>query len=263
MTTKIKYKKKIKKKSAKALFLYFVIIAIMSSLAFGYKTLNIHLQEKLSQFELNDIHITGNTILTENEILKMLGLNSGEKLLEISASEIAKTLKKSAYIRAATAVYSLPSTLRINITERQPVAFIYGRGLNMIDKENFILPVPDKSIRWDLPVITGIKEKLGIQGVETISEIAKNAVGIARYSSMIDMPLREMISEINFINPDYIAIGLVGCNTVIRVDKDNYQEQLFIAAHYFKNYLDFKKIGNLQYVDVLFKGQIVIKKFKV
>ncbi len=263
MTTKIKYKKKKKKKPAKALFLYLAIIAILSILAFGYKTLNIHLQEKLSRFELNDIHITGNTILSKNEVLKMLGLKSGEKLLEISAGEVAITLKKSSYIRAASAVYSLPSTLRFNITEREPVAFIYGRGLNMIDKESFILPVPGKSIHWDLPVITGIKEKLGIQGVETISETAKKAVEIARYSSLVDMPLREMIAEINFSNKDYVAIGLVGCKAVIRVDRDNYQEQLFIAARYLKDYMDFKKIGGLKYVDVRFKGQIVIKENKV
>jgi len=263
MATKIKYKKKKKKKSAKSLFLYLGIIVILSLVAFGYKTLNVHLQEKLSRFELNDIHLTGNKILSKNEILRMLGLNSGEKLLEISVVEIAKTLKKSSYVRAASAVYSLPSTLRINVKERKPVAFIYGRGLNMIDKENFILPVPNKNIRWNLPVITGIKEKLGIQGVESISETAKKGVEIARFSSLVEMPLREMISEINFSNKEYVAISLAGCKTIIRVDRDNYQEQLFIAARYLKDYLDFKKIDNLNYVDVRFKDQIIIKENKV
>ena len=263
MTTKIKYKKRKKKKPAKALFLYFAIVVIMSLLAFGYKTLNIHLQEKLSQFELNDIHVTGNRILPKSEILKMLGLNNGKKLLEISASDVVKTLKTSSYIRAVSAVYSLPSTLRIKITEREPIAFIYGRGLNMIDNENYILAVPEKSIRWDLPVIRGIKEKLGIQGAETISETAKKAVEIARYASMVDMPLREMISEIDFSNDDYVAVGLAGCKAIIRIDLENYQEQLFVAARYLKDYLNFKKIDNLNYVDVRFKGQIIIKKNKV
>ncbi|KAA3611129.1 MAG: FtsQ-type POTRA domain-containing protein [Calditrichaeota bacterium] len=263
MSKKTKYKKKKKKRPAKALLLYLTLIAITSLLAYGYKTLDVHLQEKLSHFELSDIHISGNKILAKKEILKMLGLQPGEKLLEISAGDVAETLKKSPYIRSVSALYSLPSTLRITITERKPVAFIYGRGLNMIDRENFILPVPDKAIRWDLPVITGISEKLGIQGVETISETARKAVEIARYSSMVEMPLREMISEINFSNEDYIAIGLTGCETIIRVDKNNFQEQLFIAARYLKDYLDFKKIDNLKYVDVRFDGQIVIKENKV
>jgi cell division protein FtsQ len=261
--TKIKYKKKKKKKPAKALILYLVIVLIMSALAFGYKTLNAHLQDKLSRFELADIHLTGNKILSEQEVLKMLGLKNGKKLLEISASEVGKTLKSSPYIRSVSAAYSLPSTLRIKITERKPVAFIYGRGLNMIDRENYILPVPQKNIRWDLPVIRGIKEKLGIQGAETISPLAKKAVEIARYASLVEMPLREMISDLDFSNDDYVAVGLAGCKAVIRIDKENYQEQLFIAARYLKDYLDYEKIDKLNYVDVRFKGQVVIKENKV
>lgn len=263
MYNKTGYKRKKKKKNAKALLLYFLTIALLSVAAYGYKTFNHHLQESLSEFELADIQISGNKILSDAEILKILGLQTGEKLLQISAKDVVEKLKKSIYIRAVNAVYSLPSTLRINIWERKPVAFIYGHGLNMIDKENYLLPVPEKNIRWNLPVITGIRENLGVRGAETVSKMARLGVDIARYVNRIDMPLREMVSEISFQHKNYIEIGISGSDAVIKISPDQYQEQLFIAARYIKDYLDFKQLDNLDYVDVRFNDQIIIKEHKV
>jgi cell division septal protein FtsQ len=263
MLDKSTLKRKKKTKKGKALLFYFFMIALLSALAYGYKALNSHLQENLSKFELTDIQISGNYILTDKEILRFLGLKTGEKLLEISAVDVVEKLKKSTYVRAVNAVYSLPSTMRINIQERDPVAFIYGRGLNMIDKENYILPVPDKNIRWNLPVITGITENLGLQGTETVSKKARQGVAIARYVTIIDMPLREMVSEISFANKNYIEVGLSGSDAVIRISQGNYQEQLFIAARYLRDYLDFNHLDKLEYVDVRFADQIIIKEHDV
>lgn len=256
-------KRKTKKKGIKSVILYLSLVIVLSLLAYGYNIFNTYLQESLSSFELEDIHISGNNILTEDEILKILGFKTGEQLLEISPVDVVEKLKDNAYVRAVNAIYSLPSTLRITIVEREPVAFIYGRGLNLIDKENFILPVPHKNIRWNLPVITGVKEKLGLQGAETISEDAKLAVQVVRYIRVLDMPLKEMVSEISLANDDYMEIGLSGSSGIIKIDYDNYQDQLFIAAKYLTDYLDFNRLDKLDYMDVRFSNQIVVKEIKV
>lgn len=263
MLNKSHLKRPKKKKGLKSLLIYFSAIAVLSVLAYGYKMFNTHLQDSLSKFELEDIHISGNHILANEKVLKILGLESGSKLLEISPAEVITKLKKSPYVRAVNAVYSLPSTLRINIQERKPIAFLYGRGLNMIDEESFILPVPETNISWNLPVITGIKEKLGLQGAVTISSKVLQAVKITRYMSLVDMPLREMVSEISFSNKDYIEIGLTGSSTIIKIDYEEYQEQLFIASRYIKDYVNFDQLDQLEYVDVRFNGQIIIKEIKV
>lgn len=252
-----------KKNGLKSLLIYFMVIGILSIAAYGYKIFNSHLQENLSKFELEDVHISGNYILSTEQVLKILGLETGSKLLEISPLEVIEKLKESPYVRAVSAVYSLPSTLRINVQERKPIAFLYGRGLNMIDNENFILPVPETNISWNLPVITGIKEHLGLQGAATISPLAQLAVEITRYVQVVDMPLREMVSEISFANNDFIEIGLTGSTTIIKVDYDKYQEQLFIASRYIKDYIDFGQLDKLEYVDVRFDGQIIVKEIKV
>ena len=260
---KTKYPKRKKSKPLKAVFIYLAIIAVLSGLAYGYQSLNSYMQQRLSQFELEDVLIKGNYILSDKQILGMLGLQTGEKLLKISAEDVITKLKDSPYIRSVNAVYSLPSTLRITVTERKPQAFINGRGLNLIDSENVLLGIPKLNIRWNLPVITGISENLGVQGAETSSSQARLAVDIVRFIQYLDMPFREMFAELNFKNKDFIQVGLNGCSGVIRINYDKYQDQLFVAAKYFKDYQDYKMLNDLEYVDLRFDGQIVVKEKKV
>lgn len=245
-----KYKKKKKKSSLKGVAFYLLLIVTASLLALGYNKITDYFQTELAGFELSDIRITGNFILSEKEILKTIGFKEGDKLLEISAGQVAEKLKKSPYLRSVSAVYSLPSTLRINVVERKPVAFIYGRGLNMIDNEGFILPVPDNNFRWNLPVITHLPESLGLQGAETVSEKAKKVVEIVSFISFLEMPFSQMVSEINCSKTEYLEIGLTGTETIIKLNPENYQQQLFVAAKYMKDYMDFKNLNKIEYVDV-------------
>lgn len=133
----------------------------------------------------------------------------------------------------------------------------------MIDNENFIMPVPESDLRWNLPVITGVKDNLGLQGAETISEKARFAVNVAEYVRILDMPLKEMISEISLAKKEYMEIGLSGSNGIIKIDYNNFQEQLFVAAKYLKDYLDFNRLDKLDYLDMRFTDQIIVKEIKV
>ena len=65
-----------------------------------------------------------------------------------------------------------------------------------------------------------------------------------------------------FADDDFIEIGLSGTRAVIKVDYDKYQEQLFIASRYIKDYINFGKLGMLEYLDVRFAGQIIVKETK-
>lgn len=260
MLDKRKLKKHKRPKSGKTVFIYLLVLVVLSLIAYGYKNFDGYLQDRLSRFELSNINIEGNSIITDDEILKILGLKKGQKLLEISPNEVSAKLKKSSFIRSASAVYSLPATLRIKIEERKPVAFLMGRGLNLVDKEAFLLPVPEKNIRWNLPIITGIAENIGIRGTQSSSSEARFGVEIARFLNILEMPLRQMVSEIDFSNKNFIEIRLVNSSVAIKVTKSNYQDQLFVAAKYLRDYQDFDRIDKLKYIDVRFDGQIVIKE---
>ncbi|MEJ2055158.1 MAG: FtsQ-type POTRA domain-containing protein [Calditrichaceae bacterium] len=249
-----------KKKKLRAGFIYLFIIAGLSAAAYGYKWIDAYLQESLTTFKLENIEINGNKILSRQDVLSLCGLEEdGSQLLTIKPSEVVDKICRSPYVKAANAVRSLPSKLRITILEREPVAFIYGRGLNLIDEEGVLIPVPRNSIRWNLPFISGVKASLGALGHKTVAERALLGVEIIDYMRMIPSSLNEMISEIDLSRDDYVILRLIHGGAEVRIDRSNYQENLFILNQYFEKYLQWNQLPGFDYVDVRFKDQLIIK----
>ncbi len=249
-----------KSKNFKSIVSYLLVISALSLSGYAYHALSQHLQTIKSEFEVQDIHISGNELLGRKEILRMIGVKKGEKLLAVQVDNVAGKLLESPYIKAAGAVYSLPSTLRIRVEERKPVAFVYGRGLNLIDKTGFIMPIPRLSKSWDFPVITGVKENIGVQGRITTSPRIKQVLALLTEISEMKTPFPQLVSELNCADKRFLQIHLNQGPTVLRVNYKDCLSQLFVAAGYLHDYADFGRLSKIDYIDLRFSGQIVVRE---
>jgi len=81
---------------------------------------------------VGNIQIGGANRLSEKSIENALKSQIGKPLPMVSSSEIATALKPFALIESFTLVSLPPHTLRINITERQPIAIIGIAGVNYL-----------------------------------------------------------------------------------------------------------------------------------
>jgi len=250
-----------RRKSIRAGISYIAVIIIVSLAAYGYNYINSYLQENLATFKLVDIDIKGNHILSRTQVLELCGLPAGEtELLRLKPSDVVQNLRRSPFIKAASAVRSLPATLRIVVEERKPVAFIYGRGLKLIDDQGFLMPVPKNNQSWNLPFITGVNERLGTLGEQSVSQKAKLGAEILTYTRYLQSPLNEVISEINMGEKNILQLRLTQGGALVRIDRKNYQENIYLLSQYFKKYLDWSKLAAIEYFDVRFKDQLIIKE---
>ncbi len=250
-----------RRKSIRAGLTYLAVLTVLSFAAYGYKYINSYLQDNLASFKLVDIDIKGNHILSRTEILELCGLPKGEtKLLYLRPSQVVKNLIKSPYIKSAGAVRSLPATLRIVVEERKPVAFIYGRGLNLIGEDGVLMPVPKNHLSWNLPFITGVKEALGSLGEKTLSKKALLGTEILVYMRWMQSPLSEVVSEIDMGRINDLRLKLVRGGASVRFNKKNYQENLFLLSQYFKKYLDWSRLAAYDYFDVRYQDQLIVKE---
>lgn len=257
-----KFWNKRRKKSFNLSMLYIGGVLIFSLLIYGSRQISGYVQENLSAFQLKEIMLSGNQILSRAEVFSLFNLQNNEsRLLRVDEDIIVKKLLQSPHIKTAVAVYSLPSTLRITIGERQPVAFIYGRGLNLIDNEGVLIPVPKKSICWNLPFITGVTDPLGALGEKTQVKQVMTAVRILDYLQFINSPLNQIISEIS-IDKNTIRLRLIKGGALVHLDTNYYQDNLFVLSQYFKHYLNWNRLTVIEYFDLRFKDQLVIKEKK-
>lgn len=216
-------------------------------------------KQQENEFKAENIEISGNEILSNEKIKELCDFNFA-KTKDIDVEEIAKNLMRSDYIKGVSVTKRLPRTLNITIEERKPVAFIYGRGLNLIDEEGYLMPVPKLKKSWDLPFITGIKSSLGKLGEKTKSEDALKAVNLVSNLEINNNLMLGLISEINMNNKDLFELTMINGGAKIRINKTGYDKELYVLQNYVKSYLDWSDITQIDYIDLRFKDQLIVRK---
>ncbi len=258
-----KAKSKRRKKSLKNALIYLTGIVLLSAAAYGYKMIDRYLQQRLSSFELENIVVHGNHILSRNDVLTLCGVKSNrQKLLRIKPAQLRERILASPYVKSVNVVASLPATLRIVIEERKPIAFIYGRGLNLIDEQGYLMPVPRDNRRWNLPFITGIKTSLGTLGDVTRARQALKAVEILGYLRFIKSPLIDLVAEVDMANPVRPRLRFVKNGALVKLSVKNYQDNLFVLDRFISKYFDWNRLTSVEYFDMRFDRQLIVKEKK-
>jgi cell division septal protein FtsQ len=216
--------------------------------------------ERSDEYSRNQIEITGNRLVSSKTILNLCGFRSvSDEKVSIQIDSLAKQLMSIKYIKGISITRRPPRLLNITVEEYQPSAFIYGRGLNLIDEEGYLIPVPNRKIIWDLPLISGITERLGVLGQKTTASQAYLALEIVRYLEDENPLLYGLVSEINMKSDKFIELHLIRGGAIIRINKKSFYRELFVLNNYVASYLDWDQLSRIDYIDLRFKNQLVIK----
>jgi len=100
-------------------------------------------KNKNNIFNKKDIEIEGNHIISQEMILNICGFeHSSDKKIPIDIDRVAQKIMSLNYVQGVSITARPPRKLNITVEERKPIAFIYGRGLNLIDNQGYLMPVP-------------------------------------------------------------------------------------------------------------------------
>jgi cell division protein FtsQ len=114
------------------------------------------------------IQITGNSHLTQAQLLSVFGEDVDRNVLTISLEQRRQELEQLPWVEHATVMRLLPNKLRVAITERTPVAFYRQGGLiGLVDANGVLLDMPEEQTpgpdgkvipmeHYSFPVITGL-----------------------------------------------------------------------------------------------------------
>lgn len=80
------------------------------------------------------VDIGGTTTLQQQDVLAAAGIPIGQPMLQVNTSAVRRKLEAEPKIASATVRLQWPSTVRIDVTERVPVAFVVaGDGVQLLD----------------------------------------------------------------------------------------------------------------------------------
>ena len=230
--------------------------ALATGLTYGvYWTSALAANAHVLQVETIVVH--GNARLSKGEVLAVLSGLRGESLLRTDLDRWRKRLMASPWVRGAELRRSLPSTVDVVVSERQPIGI--GRiheDMYLVDARGVIIDqYGPQYADLDLPIIDGLSAPGdgGSLTDEGRSELAarviaavKSKPGVARRLSQVDVSDLHNASVILNGDPAMLQLG----------------EDQFLAR--LQAYLDLaptlrERVADIDYVDLRFGDRIYVR----
>ncbi|MGH2719119.1 MAG: cell division protein FtsQ/DivIB [Actinomycetota bacterium] len=158
---------------------------------------------KLQTVQVSGIHHT-----TKAQVLGVAALVDGTRLTSISSAAVAHRVEGLPWVASATVTHVLPSTIRIAVTERAPVALVQAADRSyLVDARGAVLAAGSGAY----PLITN----LGVRSLLPGSRIGTPAFGAA-IAILQSLPeaLRVQLAQVSAPSPNAVTISLTNHTTI-------------------------------------------------
>ena len=205
------------------------------------------------------IEIDGARILPHHLLLSAVNVPTQSLLDTVDLYIIKRRLLKHPYIQSVNINRSYPDKLRIEVTEREPIASILNDHLLYVDTAGILLPAIESEIPMDLPIITGISDlKPEEIGTKLKNKEIETAVKILQTSIMVDTSLFHFISEVNMNSGQDIIITTTEPAVPIILGRDDYAAKLLIFQSFWTNFVKTNDVNKVQHIDLRYTDQVVV-----
>jgi cell division septal protein FtsQ len=238
---------------------FFLAVIVIYSIGFGMFKIYQWATTPKAEYRAEEVEVDGLNVIERAEVLRVCGFSSENTAVPVDAEKVYKKLMENPLVKGVSITYRPPQILNITIVEREPVAFIHGKGLNLIDEEGYLIPVPSKNIAWDLPLIARVTENLGRLGARCESPQALELLQVIRRIGTDYPMLQGMISEIRYSGRDRATLVLIRGGAQVHFSTAEAGRQLHVLQNYITRYMDWAELDKIEYIDLRFKNQLIVK----
>jgi cell division protein FtsQ len=187
------------------LILSFVGIASLTATVYGTRFLLY--SPSMLLLKPDQIEVKGNRIVGREAVLQQFVQDRNRSVLLVPLDVRRSEIERISWVESASVQRILPNRLRIQLTERTPVAFARNRSeLALIDAHGVILDRPQgEDMRF--PIVTGVSEDVAgdqrEKRMQTYEEFIKD-VDLVRAGSS------DRVSEVDLSNPKDLRVVMTG-----------------------------------------------------
>jgi cell division protein FtsQ len=218
----------------------------------------VQVSAKAHLLEVNRIVVHGNERLSKGEVLAVLSGLRGESLLWTDLDAWRRRLLSSPWVRDAALRRSLPATVDVVVSERQPIGIgrINGGDMYLVDERGVIIDqYGPRYADLDLPIIDGLAavNHDGSLTDERRADLAARLMTALRAKPQV----ARRVSQIDVADLHNAAVILSGDPAVIQLGEDQFLPRL-------QSYLELapalrERVADIDYVDLRFDDRIYVR----
>jgi len=223
--------------------------------------LSIYLFLHSSIFNVTQIEVVGNNKVSKAEVLALSGLSPGINIFGFNEAVCSQTIGVHPMIKSAAIERKLNRTIVIKINERQIWALIpYGDLFLCIDDTGICFDKLNHATIENIPIITMDQMPEFVNLGKVVNTQATDMVKQVWQALPADE--QKLISDFHYQNQDNtLKIYTIKGTEILFGNLDRLDEKVKTFAQVIQLENDMERKGNdtLEYVDIRFKGEPVLK----
>lgn len=209
-----------------------------------------------TQFAINEVTVKGNRALNKIQLLENIQPLTGQNIFLLNLSNLSKELSQHPWVRKVSLERVLPQTLRINVVERAPYARIQMDRIYVLD--NFGVLLCETRPEFDhLPLISGMPAKPVKLGENVVTDSIIRGLHTMHYLNRIKSFQNDPVETLHMVGNHRIMLSTRHKGTDIYMDLNMLTEGFRNLKIFLETFADGAK--NVQFIDLSFKGKIIVK----
>ena len=209
----------------------------------------------------DQIEVSGAHLVNREAIVSKFYADRGRSVLRIPLEERRRALEELPWVEQASVQRVLPNRVRVEITERTPVAFLRsGSELALIDAHGVILDRPAGQ-EFQFPVVSGVPESLPQAERERRMQVYQDFL---KGVDLVKAGSSELVSEVDLANPKDLRVVLTGLAgpgsnaqaVTVHFGQDNFVNKYRMLVENFAQWQ--ANAGRVQSIDLQYTRQVVV-----
>jgi len=234
------------------------IMLIFLLLAF----LGVTYADFLDSDEVEIINLYGQRTMSPERVKSVTEVYLGSSLSKLDLDEIQERFLDYPLIRSAKATRNYPHSLDVYLYDVLPVAYIAITDIMTLDEKAILLPLPDKGMLYNLPIITGINVEVAASNIGQVipDETVQMLVNFLKKIRKEHQALYLDISEISYDRRGIKLISATHGTTVLLGNEDDALVNSIILETFISEESDSGIISPYQYIDLRYDRQVIVKE---
>ena len=227
-------------------------------------TLSLSYASFLEFDNVEQINLYGQRTMSPERVKSLTEVYLGSSLRSLDLNEIQASFLEYPLIRSAKATRHYPNELDIYLYDVLPVAYIAIKEIMTLDEKSVLLPLPDKGMLYNLPIINGIDVELLSSDIGQVipDETVQMLVNFLKQIRKEHQNLYLDISEVSYDRRGIKLISATHGTTVLLGNEDNAMINSQILEKFISEESDSGIISPYQYIDLRFDRQVIVKERK-
>jgi cell division septal protein FtsQ len=213
-----------------------------------------------SNLTVSKVIVEGNRIVEANEILQFAHVKPGTPMYDLDLAAIRRDVVSNFFIKDAVVERDLPSTIRITVHERIPLALINNGQILYVDEEGVVLPHSISKETFDLPILSGVSSAASLKpGTRINDPEVQEALVILSAAKLVGKELYHVLSEVHLRNGGDIVLYAAEGGVPIIFGHGNVASKMVRLEQFWNEVVRERGAQHVQYVDLRYDDQVVVR----